>query len=83
MFSMLFPLRYQIDLRRQADFGPLYYQWRMAKDAVEPKFIIENIEFEHDPNWNTRFLSIQSAHDGAHSIWRATRIVWFAVGLGI
>ena len=37
--------------------------------------------FVHDPEWNHRFLSIQSAHDGNHPVWKVTHIMlrWGAI----
>lgn len=48
--------------------------WRKdfeARHAFEP----ENIRFEHDPNWQYKILSIQSARDGNRGIWKATKLV--------
>jgi hypothetical protein len=35
-------------------------------------FRIENIRFVHDPNWNKRFFSLQSARDGGNWFWQVT-----------
>ena len=51
-----------------------YSQHLREQAEAESGWKIENIRFEHDPEWNTRFLSIQSAHDGSHPVWAAAHI---------
>jgi hypothetical protein len=34
--------------------------------------VIENIRFVHDPLWNKRFFSLQSARDGGSWFWQVT-----------
>ena len=76
MPDFLFPHRYQL----KYEFAHLYAEWHAAKQATIPEFKIENVRFEHDPDWNTRLFSIQSARDGNHVVWRAARIAWMTVG---
>lgn len=40
-----------------------YEIWKQEKEAREPKFVIENIRFVHDPYWRERFFSIQAIGD--------------------
>lgn len=68
----------QIILPRQPSAYEIKYNWhyeiwKQEKEASQPKFVIENIRFPHDPLWASRLMSIQSAHDGNHFVWRAGR----------
>lgn len=56
-----------------------YQIWREEKRAREEKWEPQNIRFEHDPLWRYRFMSIQSARDGNHPVWRVVKII-FASG---
>lgn len=79
--SVIFPSGYRAEvskLRQHLDEAHLAY-WTIWKDQ-QPEFKIENIRFKHDPGWRRRAFSIQSAHDGGHWIWKATRVIWFSVG---
>jgi hypothetical protein len=80
----MFPSHYQIHyehLRQHLDEA--HTAWWKEWKAQQPDFVIENIRFEHDPNWNKRFLSIQSAHDGNHLIWKATKVVASMFGTAV
>ncbi len=57
------------------EFAHLYRIVRQEQIEREPKFIIENVKFEHDEEWRNRFLSIQSVHDGNHPVWATTHIL--------
>lgn len=73
--------RYQVginSLRQQLDQAHFAF-WKEWKER-QPEFKVENIRFRHDPQWQRRFFSIQSAHDGNHWIWKATRA--FLMGTG-
>lgn len=50
-----------------------YEVWKQEKEAKQPKFVIENIRFAHDPLWANRLMSIQAAHHGNHVVWRMGR----------
>lgn len=51
-----------------------YYEiWKQEKEAKEPKFVVENVRFHHDPHWAHRVMSIQAAHDGNHVVWQLAR----------
>lgn len=81
MIRLIFPQHYQIEingLRQHLDEAHL--AWWKEWQAQQPDFVIENVRFEHKPNWNKKFFSIQSAHDGAHPVWKATKIVWASLG---
>jgi hypothetical protein len=74
----LFPSAYQIEHTRlrqllEEAHHAWWTQWRAQQQL---HFIIENIRFEHDPEWRNRAFSIQSARDANHWIWKATRIVF-------
>ena len=51
--------------------------------ARQADFKIENIRFVHGPDWNKRTFSIQAAHDGGTSFWRATRTIMFFGGFSV
>lgn len=53
-----------------------YQIYREEKEAREPKFVPENIRFEHDPYWRYRFMSLQSAHDCDHIGWQIVRVMY-------
>jgi hypothetical protein len=77
----LFPQAYQIEvskLRQQLDEAHVAW-WKEWKEQ-QPPFTPENIRFEYRQGWRTRFFSIQSAHDGGHWIWKATKVVWVTAG---
>lgn len=81
MLRVIFPQHYQVEvnkLRQQLDEA--HIAWWNEWKAQQPDFIIENIRFEHDPAWNKRFFSIQSAHDLNHWAWKATAVVWASMG---
>ena len=76
MVQVLFPQPYQIEvskLRQQLDEAHLTWvtEWKQR----QADFVIENIRFAHDPAWNERIFSIQSARSGNALFWRATRLV--------
>jgi hypothetical protein len=75
-FQILFPSGYSIEvskLRQQLDEAHL--AWATEWKARQADFRIENIRFAHDPLWNRRFFSLQSARDGEVWFWRAARAV--------
>src|SRR5258706_3379491 len=50
------------------------YRQTYYKDHGDEDWIEDTRYFVHDPEWNSRFLSIQCAHDGNHPIWKAAHI---------
>jgi hypothetical protein len=53
----------QIQIRDQ------YEVWRVAFEQTQPKFVIENIHFEHDPEWRHSFVSLTYAGSGESYFW--------------
>lgn len=71
----VFPQPYQIEvskLRQQLDEAHL--AWVVEWTAKQNDYKIENIRFQHDPDWNRRFFSLQAARDGETFFWRATHV---------
>jgi hypothetical protein len=82
--NLLFPSGYVAEignLRQQLERA--HYAWWEEWKGQQPDFKIENIRFKHVDGWNRKAFSIQSAHDGVHWIWKATRVAWMALGVGI
>ena len=73
----LFPSAYRLEYTtlRQSLEEARQAWWKEWEAQQQQDFIIENIRFEHDPQWRNRFFSIQSARDANHWVWKATRIV--------
>jgi hypothetical protein len=83
-FGILFPRPYVIEvsrLRQQLDEA--HFAWVTEWRRRQQEFVIENIRFMHDPDWNRRFFSLQSARDGAHWFWQATRVIVTCTGASI
>jgi hypothetical protein len=77
---ILLPSRYRLEqskLRQMLEEAHL--AWQIAWKARQDDFVIENIRFTHDPLWRYRFLSIQSARDANHWMWKATGVL---IGFG-
>jgi len=61
---------------RKAEVGYYsFWQWQQEYEQAHPTPPIENIRFEHDPDWRMRGFSIQAAHDGSTPFWAATHVV--------
>jgi hypothetical protein len=58
-----------------------YQLWREEKERREPPFVVENVRFEHDPDWRSGFFSIQSARDCGHLGWQAVRVLYLGAAL--
>ncbi len=81
VMNILFSSGYRVEvsqLRQQLDQS--HYAWRVEWKAKQDEFVIENIRFRHDPQWQNRFFSIQSARDANHWMWKATRVAWMGMG---
>ena len=79
--NILFPSGYRVEigkLRQQLDEA--HHAWWKEWKAQQPEFVIENVRHQHDPNWDKRFFSIQSAHNANHWMWKATRVIWVSMG---
>lgn len=55
-----------------------YQIWKEEKEAREPQWQPENVRFVHDPEWRSRFWSIQAAHDCDDWRWKFVRVVYVA-----
>ncbi len=73
--NIIFPSGYQVEVSQlRQHLNEAHAAWWDQWRAGQPEFKIENVRFEHDPRWRSRFFSIQSAHDGAHPVWKATHV---------
>jgi hypothetical protein len=80
-YQILFPSSYSIEvskLRQQLDEAHL--AWSKERQA---DFKIENIHFVHDPYWNKRFFSVQTARNGETWFWQATHMIVLFAGSSI
>jgi hypothetical protein len=66
----------------EQQFAKLYLQWRIEWEKQQPPFVIENVRFTHDPEWQQQFVSIQCAHNLDHWAWKATAVVFALCGTG-
>jgi hypothetical protein len=81
LLNILFPSGYRVEVSKlHQQLDQAHYAFWSEWKTQQSEFKIENIRFKHDPNWDKRFLSIQSAHDANHLIWKATRVVWMSMG---
>jgi hypothetical protein len=72
--QILFPAPYSIEVSRlRQQLEEAHLAWKTEWKRQQLDFEIENIRFVHDPLWNRRVFSLQSAHDGGHWFWQATR----------
>ena len=62
---------------------PAPYRIEISRLRQQLDFVIENIRFTHDPDWNKRLFSMQSARDGGHWFWHATHSLVFYGALSI
>jgi len=68
----------------QQQIKDAYFIWRAGWDETHPIEPTRNVEFEHDPNWRSNWMSIQAAHDGVGPVWKATKvIVTFSQVMGV
>jgi hypothetical protein len=78
--NILFPSGYRLELSKlHQQLDQTHYAWWQEWKAQQ-EFKIDNIRFNHDPNWDKRFFSLQSAHNANHWFWKATRVVWMGMG---
>jgi hypothetical protein len=73
----LFPSAYQVQyatLRQSLEQAHLAW-WKQWEAQRQSEYVIENIRFEHDPQWRHRFFSIQSARDANHWAWKVAQVV--------
>jgi hypothetical protein len=73
-FQILFPAPYRLEFHRlRQQLEEAHFAWKTEWKRQQLDFVIENIRFVHDPYWNTRLFSVQSARDGGHWFWRASK----------
>jgi hypothetical protein len=83
-FSILFPAPYRIEIHRlRQQLEDAHLSWQIEWKRQQADFVIENIRFVHDPLWNTRFFSLQAAHDGQGWFWSVSRAAVAFSGLSI
>jgi hypothetical protein len=72
-FQILFPAPYSIEISRlRQQLEEAHFAWKTEWKRQQLDFRIENIRFVHDPLWNKRVFSLQSARDRGHWFWQAT-----------
>ena len=82
--QILFPAPYRVEFSRlRQQLEEAHFAWKMEWRRQQLEFKIENIRFVHDPLWNKRFFSLQSARDGENRFWRATHSLVMFGGLSI
>lgn len=75
-FGILFPRPYVLEISRlRQQLEEAHLAWAIEWKLQQQDFVIENIRFAHDPHWKQRFFSLQSARDGEHWFWQATRVI--------
>jgi hypothetical protein len=83
-FGILFPRPYVLEISRlRQQLEEAHLAWAIEWKQRQQDFVIENIRFAHDPHWKQRFFSVQSARDGEHWFWYATKVVATSVGASI
>jgi hypothetical protein len=83
-FSILFPSPYRIELSKlRQQLNEAHLAWVTEWHDRQADFVIENIRFAHDPDWNKRIFSLQAAHDGEAWVWRVTHMIVAFGGLSI
>jgi hypothetical protein len=72
-FQILFPAPYSVEFSRlRQQLEEAHFAWKTEWRRRQLDFVTENIRFVHDPLWNKRFFSLQSARDGGNWFWQAT-----------
>src|SRR5262249_284483 len=59
----------------RAQFVELYRHWRVEYEKAHPAPPIENVKFEHDPDWRNGLFSITNAHEGNTRFWKTINVV--------
>jgi hypothetical protein len=86
MSSSMFELRYED--RRGGLFKDYYEQWRIDYLAAHPPSPIDNVRFEHNPDWRRDWLSIQHTRNDVivpMVTWYvdSIKVVWYPLEYGI
>jgi len=83
-FQILFPAPFSIGISRlRQQLEEAHFAWRTEWQRQQLDFAVENIRFVHDPDWNRRFFSLQSARDGGNRFWKVTHSLVMFGGLSI
>jgi hypothetical protein len=83
-FGILFPRPYVLEISRlRQQLDEAHFAWAKEWKLQQQAFELENIRFAHDPHWNRRLFSLQSARDGGHWFWQATRVIATCSGASI
>lgn len=54
-----------------------YTQQRYERESSG--FKVENVRFEHDPNWRNAFWSLQGVRDGTNGVsWKIVKVMFVA-----
>ncbi len=61
-----------------------HYDQQICEKLDYPPTPIENVKFQHNPNWNDggTIFSIQCAHDVKHPVWHIVRALWIVSAVG-
>lgn len=51
------------------------YRQRYCEEHKHERWLEDTKFFVHDPDWDHRLLSIQSAHDGNHPVWKVAHVL--------
>lgn len=62
----------------RSGFEQLYTDWRKEWENKQPEWKIENIRFEHDPEWSGKIFSLENARNEGHFVWKATSVCFWA-----
>jgi hypothetical protein len=52
-----------------------HYRQCYCEEHCHERWFEDTKFFTHDPEWKNRFLSIQSARDGNHPVWKVAHII--------
>lgn len=82
--SVIIPSPEMREFERQ--LKPQYEIWKEQHEAVQPKFIIVNVKFRHDPEWDNRFWSITYIASGRSRFWNFIGLLFAmsaSIGYGV
>jgi hypothetical protein len=68
MQEMLIP---SVPKRAIIEYKSHYEIWRIGYEKTQPKFVVENVRFAHDPEWRHRFWSMTYIASGESVFWYA------------
>ncbi len=73
LYTVILP---QIEQFKPGQIKPQQEILRQIQDRWNPPFTVENIHFQHDPDWNLQVMSIKCAHDRNHPVWQVTGVLF-------